>query len=273
MEKKQMSLGVLFIFGVLLLLILIKDLGYIFTGEAANINELSQEDIKVGKHVEAELYYCIDWYAELTTKSRRGGRTVTYHAVGVLEDGSLVSICTRKASDEYYKIEDLINASQQYLSGETNIPPEPVVISGTVRKIDSEIRNYYDSAVWYLQYDSDDVIYFDIDTSQKRIFSILIFAASLIMIILPIFALVAEYKESKRKRIERLNFVPSNHNDDDPIFNNRFYEAYKNNKDDTSIMDTDSNSQELSIDKDEYDNSIPKESPVSNSGKFKLKDD
>lgn len=277
MEKKQMSLGAIFVFGVLFLLISIKDLGYVFTGEATNINDLSRGEIKVGKHVEAELYYCVDWYAELTTRGRRGRRTVTWHAVGVLEDGSLVSICTKRATNEYYKIEDFIKASQRYLSGETDVPPEPIVVSGTVRKIDSEIREYYDSAVWLLQYDSDDVIYFDIDTSQKRIYYILVFVVSLIMIIVPTLAFVAEYNESKKKRIERLNYIPQNHYNDDPIFNKNFYEAHKvENRD---VFSDNNHKEDKTVDDDnEYDYEDNDESEETSqeksySGKFKLKDD
>ncbi|MBR3834228.1 MAG: hypothetical protein IKJ73_07915 [Lachnospiraceae bacterium] len=277
MEKKQMSLGAIFVFGVLFLLISIKDLGYVFTGEATNINDLSRGEIKVGKHVEAELYYCVDWYAELTTRGSRGRRTVTWHAVGVLEDGSLVSICTKRATNEYYKIEDFIKASQRYLSGETDVPPEPIVVSGTVRKIDSEIREYYDSAVWLLQYDSDDVIYFDIDTSQKRIYYILVFVVSLIMIIVPTLAFVAEYNESKKKRIERLNDIPQNHYNDDPIFNNKFYETHKISEDsqtiENKVMGNNDNETLGSAIDDENMKSSDENKTSLYSGKFKLKED
>lgn len=274
MEKKKISLGAVFIFGVIFFLILLKNIGYVFTGNAANLNDLNKSEIKVGKPVEVELYYCIDWYAELTVKNKRG-RKVTQHAIGVLEDGTLVSVCVKKATKEYYKIDDFINTTYKYLSGETDIPPEPIVIEGTVTKIDSEIRGYYDSAIWLLEYDSNDVIYFDIDTSQKRIHYILIFVASVVMIIVPVFCFVAEYNEMKRKRIERLNYVQQNHNNDDPIFNSTFYETHKINKDNQVIEnndDYDDKSLENSFN-DEDDKALDENITSSYSGKFKLKDD
>ncbi len=290
MEKKSLSLGAIFIFGIIFFLMSLKNIGYVFTGDAANLSDLSKSEIKVGKPVEVELYYCIDWYAELTVRNKRG-RTVTQHAIGVLEDGTLVSVCAKKATKEYYKIDDYINATYKYLSGETDTPPEPIVVEGTIRKIDSEIRGYYDSAIWMLEYDSSDVLYFDVDTSQKRIYSILIFVASLVMIIVPVFVFVAEYNDMKRKRIERLNDIPqnfNNHDNDDPIFNSTFYETHKINKDNQSIdnkavktdafdnnavEDTDYYDNVLDNSFDENDEALEKNSASSYSGKFKLKDD
>lgn len=291
MEKKSLSLGAVFIFGIIIFLISLKNIGYVFTGNAANLSDLSEGEIKVGKAVEVELYYCIDWYAELTVRNKRG-RKVTQHAIGVLEDGTLVSVCARRATKEYYQIDDFINASYKYLSGETDIPPEPMVLKGSVIKINPEIRGYYDSAIWMLGYDSSDVIYFDIDITQKRIYFIFVFVTSLAMIIVPVIVFMAEYYEMKRKRIERLNDIPqnfnNNHNNNHPIFDSTFYETHKINKDNQSIEnnvvkndvidndaveDTDYYDEVSNNSFDENDEALEKNSTSSYSGKFKLKDE
>lgn len=290
MEKKSLSLGAVFIFGIIIFLISLKNIGYVFTGDAVNLSDLSKNEIKVGKAVEVELYYCIDWYAELTVSNKRG-RKVTQHAIGVLEDGTLVSVCVRKATGQYYKIDDFINASYKYLSGETDIPPEPMVLKGSVVKIDPEIRGYYDSAIWMLGYDSGDVIYFDVDTTQKRIYFVFVFVAGLAMIIVPVIAFVVEYNDMKRKRIERLNDIPQNYNNndnDDPIFNSKFYETHKTNIDNQStdnnvvkddvfennaVEDTNYCDNVSDNSFDENDEALDGNGTMSYSGKFKLKDE
>ena len=231
------------------------------------------------KAVEVELYYCIDWYAELTVSNKRG-RKVTQHAIGVLEDGTLVSVCVRKATGQYYKIDDFINASYKYLSGETDIPPEPMVLKGSV-----------DSAIWMLGYDSGDVIYFDVDTTQKRMHFVFVFVIGLAMIIVPVIAFVAEYNDMKRKRIERLNDIPqkyNNHDNDDPIFNSTFYETHKTNIDNQStdnnvvkndvfenkaVEDTNYFDNVSDNSFDENDEALDGNGTMSYSGKFKLKDE
>lgn len=245
------------------------DIKYILTGKADDVNDMiSQgENLEVRDTVSIELEYVIDWYAELTEKGRRTGRKVTYHCLGVLDDGRLISISVKKDSKECKQIETLIEETYAYVSGETTIPPTPVKLSGTVRKIDSRISGYYHSSISMLGLTSDDYINLEIDVTQKRIYHILLFALSIILMVVSVICIMAEIKsekEKKEKRIRELN-SPVIKSENDPIFNDQFYNRLNTNNSSMEADDTSNDFDSLT------DNSSKSEE--GSTSKFSLKKD
>ena len=168
--------------GIVFFIIMIPNLGYIFTGKAKDINEMiaSGEEPKVRDTVSIEVDYIIDWYAELTT-TRKGSKTVTYHCIALLDNGEIISITVKKNSGEYKKIDNLIEQTYAYFSGETDVPPTPIKLEGTVRKIDSKVEGYYTSYTSLMGYSSADRYMLTIDTTQYRIFHILCFGVIVVV--------------------------------------------------------------------------------------------
>lgn len=207
---------------------LIPDFKYIFTGEANDINEMIAEgdEPQKGDKVSIEVQYVLDWYAELT-ETRRGSSTVTYHCMAVLDNGEIISICVGKNSAEYTQIDNLIEQTYEYLLGERSIPPTPVTFTGTVRKIDSKISDYYKSGLNLYGYSTSEAYMLNIDVTQTRMVSIIaLFLDVLIIFIGAVFVIgeIAILKEKKTSReIEAMPVQPV----EDPIFTPAFYDNHK----------------------------------------------
>lgn len=240
-EKNSVfTLVIIFIFGIVLLVMTADEIDYIFTGKTTDVNEMIADgrEPEVGDHVSIELDYVIDWYAELT-QSRKGIKKVTYHAMGVLDDGRIISICVKKDSEEYDKIDDLIEETYDYLAGISNVPPTSVKLEGTVRKIDSEISSYYTTGLSYIGYTSSDAISLDIDVTQKRIYVVLMFVFAIGMTVVPVILGLKEYNEYKASKNRKMNnIVPEPTND--PVFNKSFYDTYSlDNSNEKYVEETD----------------------------------
>ncbi|MBQ9935836.1 MAG: hypothetical protein IJO70_08315 [Lachnospiraceae bacterium] len=241
-KSNEFTFVVMFIVAIVFLFILKNDFKYIFTGETRDVYEIisSGEELKKGEHVSVELIAVVDWYAELT-ESRRGVKSITYHAMGVLEDGTVISICTKKDSKEYRLVDKLVNDTYSYLEGSSYTLPEHLILKGSVQGIDSEISPFYSEALKYYGYSSNEVIYLDINTRSTRGGMIVAFIITLILFVVPIFALVVEIISYKNKKLERelerntpiSNIDPAN----DPIFNKSFYDRIDSFKDNSETED------------------------------------
>lgn len=233
----------MFIVSIVMLFILRNDFKYIFTGETRDAYDIisSGDELKKGEHVSVELVAVVDWYAELTT-TRKSVKTITYHAMGVLEDGTIISICTKKGSEEYRKVDKLINDTYAYLEGYSYTMPEHLILEGSVQGIDSEISTFYSQGLSFYGYASNEAIYLDINTRSTRGGVVIAFVITLILFVVPIIAFLVEimsYKKRKHeKELERntpINVVdPAN----DPIFNKSFYDRLDSFKDDSNNENT-----------------------------------
>lgn len=265
----------MFIVAVVILFIMRNDFKYIFTGETRDVYDIisSGEELKKGEHVSVELVAVVDWYAELTA-TKRGVKTITYHAMGVLEDGTIISICTKKDSAEYKKVDKLINDTYAYLEGTSYTLPEPLILEGSVQEINNKISVYYTEGLTYFGYTSGEAIYLDINTRSGRGGMIVAFVITMILFIVPIIALVVEIVSYKKKKTEREleRITPINVVDpaDDPIFNKSFYDRMDSFKDDLvkedKLEDKELNTNIDDSKEDERDNN-------QTSSKFNLKKD
>ena len=274
---------------VIIVVILLKDAKYLFTGDAKDINQMIEngEELKVGEHVSIEVTYVVDWYAELTQRGRRTGTKITYHALAVLDSGKIISLSAKKDSAEYNKIDNLVDDTYDYITGVTYSEPITVKFTGTVRKIDSEISGYYREALTFYGYSpSGDAYMLDIDTSQERIFGILgLIVASVLALLFGFFTYgdYLEYKEKKAARIKALNEPVSVKLDNDPIFNSNFYATYKPQRqmdvksdpisDVDSTIDDNPDTDVYKVDKEEAVKDEQDELKPTYSSKFTLKKD
>ncbi len=280
MNKREGSLFttwlVFFVFSIFLFILCIDEMGFIIKGERIDVNEavLSGEEIKIGDNVSIEVQYIIDWYAELTQTGRRTGLNVTYHCLVMLDDGRIISMSVKQNSNEYRLVENLIDYTYDYIMGYSTIEPTPIKFTGKIRNIDSEISDYYKSSLSMLGYSSGDYINLEIDTQQKRIYSVLMFVFSIIIFAITILFAYFEIKNRKEKKAERMRELNSPINvtkpENDPIFNKAFYDRMDTFK-------TDSNS-DVAIDENnsDTDNNEYIEDEIANkpiTSKFSLKKD
>lgn len=258
---------------LVIVVIMLKDAKYIFTGEAKDINQMIEngEELKVGEHVSIEVTYVVDWYAELTQRGKRTGTKITYHALAVLDSGEIISLSAKKDSKEYNQIDKLVDDTFDYLMDDSYPEPTTVKFTGTLRKIDPEIIGYYREALSYYGYSSTgDAYMFDIDTTQKRFMSILLLViAALLAILFGVLALCGyrDYKKDKEARIKALNEPVHNKLENDPIFNNSFYA--RNNI--QNQLDNSSNDDSMEIGNIEVEEETDSDSVYTS--KFSLKKD
>lgn len=243
---------VMFVASIVIFMFLKNDLNYILKGETRDAYDIisSGEELKKGEHVSVELVCVVDWYAELTT-TRKGIKTVTYHALGMLEDGTIISICAKKNSDEYIKIDNLIEKTYDYLEGTSYAMPEPLVLEGSVQAINSKISTYYSQGLSIYGFSSNEAIYLDINTGSGRGGMIVALVITIVLFVVPIVFFVIEvisYKNKQKERTTKATAVL----EEDPIFNNDFYETYKSKQD--SDLNIDSKVDEDSIDTENVNN-------------------
>ncbi|MBE5944420.1 MAG: hypothetical protein E7258_05825 [Lachnospiraceae bacterium] len=215
------------IIGMFFLIIMSPDLGYIFTGKAKDVNKMieSGDEPKVRDTVSMEVDLIIDWYAELTS-TRKGSRTTTYHCYARLDNGKIISITAKKDSKEFDKIDRLIRQTNAYYSGKSDIPPTPIKLEGTIRKIDSNVKGYYTTYASLMGYSSTDMYMITLDTSQYRIYHILCFGVIVFVTFLGGLFVFVELKDKKDKKdiakakIINTYVVDSNSDIDDYMNNN-----------------------------------------------------
>ncbi len=270
MKKKSsgiFTLVLLYILSIFIIVTSIDDLKFIITGEANDINDMIEtgEELEKGNHVSIKLEYAIDWYAETNKRTRRSSNH-SYHALGVLDDGRIVSIKVSVASKEYYKLDDLINETYDYLNGERTLPPTPVILTGGLLKLDPEVEQYFKLALNYMGYSQSDALYLEIDVNQKQIWSLLTFAFGVVVFVLGTMLIIVNKKEKNYKKIGAKSFVVQQSEDELNYFDN-IPDTTINNAD----KETDGN-EENSISDNEniYDTEKNK---ISSEGKFSLKND
>lgn len=222
------TIALLAIAGIVMLLSSIKNLKFIFSGEADDLNEImaSGETPEVGDVVGLKVRLVIDWYAELTERGTRGSRNITYHCMVMLDNGKVISLSVERG-DNYDKIDRLIDESYDFFRGERTEPPTPVYMDGVIRKIDSEIKQYYYTglALWKINPQQDAYI-LEVDTTQSRgiitimfVFGVCITIGAVVFVVL----YILNEKDKAEARKAEAN-APITVADNDPIFNKTFYD-------------------------------------------------
>lgn len=275
---------VFFILGIFMLVVLCKDIKFIFTGKAEEINDMiaAGDEPEVGDTISIRIQYALDWYAESTARGK-GGTKKSLHCYAVLDNGKIISIEVKKYSNEHGKLDDLINSTNYYLQGETDVPPTPVILTGVVRKPNSKVAGYYKDGLQLMGFNpSSDAYMLSIDTTQKRIYFILLFAVSIVIIVVSATFIVRECCTGTKKKAAQEEPEPVKP-EYDPIFNQAFYDLHRsdnqedgNRKDEIDSkykLDSGSNITDDGIDDESRADSTGDDEPVVKQSKFTLKKD
>lgn len=203
----------------------VKNRDYIFGRDVQDVNEMIMADDipDVGEVVSIKAKLILDWYAELTERGAKGSRKTTYHCMVLLDNNEVISLSV-KLGDDYNKIEWLIEDSYDYLTGATDEMPDPVYFAGTVRKIDSQIIDYYSQGLekWGLNFNRD-AYNIEIDTTQSRwVYMFMLFFGVLIVgaMVVPFISGLIPHKKKAIKADDVANEQTATN---DPIFNDAFY--------------------------------------------------
>ena len=156
-----------FAFGIFYVVSDVKDL----ISPTRDILDIIDEDgdIEDGEFVNMGVDAVLDWYAE--TK-----HTVNYipvgkeqHCVIWLDDYTFISMTVKKKDID--EIDELIDKTWGYIDGETDDWPSPIIFSGRIRKMDSEVLKYYNECIDDIVTDrSGCTIYaFTVDTTQSKV--------------------------------------------------------------------------------------------------------
>ncbi len=255
-----LTLILIYIFGIVMLVTSIDDLKYIITGKADDINDMIEngEELKRGDHVSIKLEYALDWYAETNKRTRRSSNH-SYHALGVLDDGRIVSIKVRVASKEYYKLEDLIDETYDYLNGDRTLPPTPVILKGGLLDLDKQVEQYFNSALNYIGYSQSDAIYLEIDTNQSHFYLMFGFVFGLVVTVFGTIFIILLIKEKNNKKIASKSFVVQQFEDELAFSSgipckrssNVDLQTENNNKEKNSNQDENINDEDKNEDKNE----------------------
>lgn len=226
MKKKGIVKDILlFILFVVMLILMLDDLKYIFTGKADDINEIIAfgESPEIRKTVSIKVQFVIGWYTAYVPwmRDEESDETI-YYCCAVLDNGKIISIGAENNSDEYEEICRIISQTQDYLSGETDELPTPVTMTGVIRKIDSEICEQYKKKLRLMGYDYlTDAYMLNIDMTQRWIYHFISFMILLILSICFGIYIVGECFIHKKKDQERMLPVIPEY---DRLFNQAFDE-------------------------------------------------
>lgn len=288
MKKEKFNIvGVIafFILGIIMFVMSCGDIKYIFTGKADDINEMiaAGEEPEVRDVVSIRIQYAFDWYAESI------GQKNTLLCYAALDNGKIISIEVKKYSHEHEKLDDLINSTNYYLEGGTNVPPTPVTLTGVVQNFDSKkVVDYYKKGLRLMGFDtSSDAYMLNIDTRQKRIYFILTLILSIIIIFVTVAIIIAECRMGIKKKSAQ-DDIEVIRPENDPIFNHAFYDLHrpgnreneeqKNEKPEDEInskykLVSDSNVTDKIVDSGESIGYSDNDEPVVKQSKFTLKKD
>lgn len=222
---------VFFIAGIFMLVMLCGDIKFMFTGKAEDINDMiaAGEEPEVRDVVSIKVQYAFDWYAESTARNK-GSRKESLHCYAVLDNGKIISIEVKKYSDEHGKLDDLINSTNYFLEGGTDKLPEPVTLTGVIRKPNAKVAGYYKDGLRLMGFNpSSDAYMLSIDTTQKRIYMILLFFLAIIIVIISGALIIGECRTGTKQKNGHEEIEPVRL-ENDPIFNQAFYDLHRPDK-------------------------------------------
>ncbi|MBQ9200571.1 MAG: hypothetical protein IJ141_10385 [Lachnospiraceae bacterium] len=283
-EKHQISSDIfmfaaLFLICAILFIFFFKNSSFALSGKTKDANKIisSGERLRKNDNVTIKLYYVTEAYAE--SKNRIKGITnTTFHYIAWLEDDSLISISSQD-SETIYKLNNFARQIKEYSNGKSLSPPDPIVITGHIMDLDSEVRQFYNEAITIgsysinpntMHYERDETkfsyIYnLEINTSYSKTFMFIGLIVSGFFTLAFGLLTVLCYINYKKISDEIVTKPVDTKIDNDPIFNNSFYDTYM--KKDASSDNSDDKADE----NNETDDSLYQEKESGKSS-FKLKD-
>ncbi len=221
-RKSGLILSIVLIFFVILLLVgfgvinLIVHADYYF-GKARAIEDMVADggQPQKGEYVQVGVDVCFDWYAETTHKVNGIPTGKEKHCIIMLENGDIMSL-TVKGKKNYNKIEEIIDATWDYMYDETGTKTlhTPVIFEGKITDVGSEVSKYYRDYMRDLSDGFDNAWgyrpnYYEltIDTTDNKISVLKWYIGGALMVALFVFAAISCMKSLKAiKRAENAGY-------------------------------------------------------------------
>ena len=212
-----------------------------------------------GEYVQVGVDICFDWYAETTHKVNGIPTGKEKHCVIMLENGDIMSL-TVKGKKNYDKIDEIINATWDYMGDETGTKylHTPVIFEGKITNVGYEVSKYYKE---YMSDLSDSFYnawgyrpnYYEltIDTTDNKMSTLFWYIGGALLVALFIFGMVSSIKSLKAINTSEKAGYDSNaymqNRQNDPNQTNIYgndIAGYTNNTENNYINDIVSNKQD-----------------------------
>ena len=95
-------------------------------------------------YTEVKVPYAISWYAKTDYTSGKSKQ----HCLIMLENGDILSLTVNK-KDDIDKLSNLINETLSYMSKESDNPPSALSFAGEIKKIESDVYDYFRQGIEY----------------------------------------------------------------------------------------------------------------------------
>ncbi len=253
------------IVGIGLIIIGIINLPYIITGKTDNLNEIVANGAEPEKLsiVEADIQYVLGCYGISETKRRGATLSEKHHYVVMFEDGTCMSLSVKDKETINY-LSKLTNETESYLLGYTVNFSEPLHITGTIKSISGEGKEYYHDALNQLGVPSDYIIELEIEKGNLRGILAVLLISGVVAIILTIRFFI---NSSKEKKAKARSFAALDEINNDPL------KAFSNSREEGSNYNYDkiNYGREEVVTIESEQNSLTPQS--SSSSKFTLKKD
>lgn len=172
-------------------------------GEPRDLNAILADGAspQKGEYVSVGVDAVVDWYAETTYKINGiipAGKK--QHCILWLDDGSFISMTVKGKNVD--TVNRLINETEKYLNRETEYLPTPVVFTGKISSIGTEVNQYWHEGLSYYgisEYDPELTVYsLTIDTTETKTQMWLMIALFGALTILFVIILIANIKKKKK---------------------------------------------------------------------------
>ena len=232
-----------------------------YFGKAKEINDMVADggQPQKGEYVQVGVDICFDWYAETTHKVNGIPTGKEKHCVIMLENGDIMSL-TVKGKKNYDKIDEIINATWDYMGDETGTKylHTPVIFEGKITNVGYEVSKYYKE---YMSDLSDSFYnawgyrpnYYEltIDTTDNKMSTLFWYIGGALLVALFIFGMVSSIKSLKAINTSEKAGYDSNaymqNRQNDPNQTNIYgndIAGYTNNTENNYINDIVSNKQD-----------------------------
>lgn len=209
MNEQKKSSVVALVFGVIIVTAIIA----LYVGthidlmfhEPKDLMELIEDEgapVK-GEYISVGVDAVVDCYAE--TKHRINGIIpvgTDTHYILWLDDGSFISL-QAKGKKDIEKLNKIMNETQDYIYGTTDVLPAKYEISGVVSTMDPEIEDYYGQALgwWEINSTNATIYYVQIDETETKLSAWLMMGFFAIIEVICIVALVKAIQEKKQEKL------------------------------------------------------------------------
>ena len=188
-------------FGVLMVIFFIADKDFLLKKEPTDIFQHIEEAgaPQKGEYVSIGVDAVLEYYAETkhTTNGIPTGKEK--HYLLWLDDTSFISL-TVSGKKNYEKLDEIMNATYDYLDEYVNYLPMPVEFTGRVSTMNSEIEGYYQEALDYWGISEEDgmtAYYVSIDATRTPSSSWMLLGVLALIEVIAVFVLVKDIKHNR----------------------------------------------------------------------------